>query len=197
MALSTGNVVITSPADDFAATDAGAVYLFNGATGALISTLRGSSGGDNIGNSGVMALGNGNYVVLRPGWDNGVVADAGAATFGSGTTGVAGTITTLNSSLGVTANSNLQGVVADDVNGTFFVRFLEGNSHVRVGSQVDGFPPPVNLSVSASAGTEAGTTAITVTATAPVIGDQTVTRAVTGAGSPRATSRCRAPPSPS
>ena len=47
MALSTGNVVITSPFDDFAAADAGAVYLFNGATGALISTLRGSTAGDN------------------------------------------------------------------------------------------------------------------------------------------------------
>ncbi len=33
VALSTGNVVITSPYDDFGATDAGAVYLFNGATG--------------------------------------------------------------------------------------------------------------------------------------------------------------------
>ena len=36
--LSTGNVVITSPFDDAGGTDAGAVYLFNGATGALIST---------------------------------------------------------------------------------------------------------------------------------------------------------------
>ncbi len=43
VALSTGNVVVTSPFDDFTATDAGAVYLFNGATGALISTLRGST----------------------------------------------------------------------------------------------------------------------------------------------------------
>ncbi len=39
VALSTGNVVITSPYDDFGATDAGAVYLFNGTTGP-ISTLR-------------------------------------------------------------------------------------------------------------------------------------------------------------
>lgn len=44
--------------------------------------------------------------------------------------------------------------------------------------------PSVNLSVSASAGTEAGTTAITVTATASaaVTGDQTVSLAVTGTG---------------
>src|SRR5262245_9391519 len=50
--LSTGNVVITSPFDDFGGTDAGAVYLFNGATGALISTLRGSHTGDMIGSGG-------------------------------------------------------------------------------------------------------------------------------------------------
>ena len=43
VALSTGNVVITSPFDDAGGTNAGAVYLFNGATGALISTLTGSA----------------------------------------------------------------------------------------------------------------------------------------------------------
>lgn len=51
--LSTGNVVVTSPYDDAGGTDAGAVYLFNGATGALISTLTGSSAADNLGNGGV------------------------------------------------------------------------------------------------------------------------------------------------
>src|SRR5260221_10577642 len=54
--LSTGNVVITSPHDNAGGTNAGAVYLFNGATGALISTLRGSTAGDVVGQSGVTAL---------------------------------------------------------------------------------------------------------------------------------------------
>ena len=88
VALSTGNVVITSPFDDFGGTDAGAAYLFNGATGALISTLRGSTGGDNIGLGGVTALANGNYVVRSPLWRNGAVINAGAVTWGSGTAGV-------------------------------------------------------------------------------------------------------------
>src|SRR5881296_103213 len=44
--LSTGNVVILSPGDDAGGTDAGAVYLFNGSTGALISTLVGSTASD-------------------------------------------------------------------------------------------------------------------------------------------------------
>jgi hypothetical protein len=76
-------------------------------------------------------------------------------------------------------------VVADNVNGTFFGRFVEeGGGRVRVGSQVDGFVPNVTLSVSATAGTEAGATVITVTATATaaVTGDATVALAVAGAG---------------
>ncbi len=186
--LSTGNVVITSPFDDFGGTDAGAVYLFNGATGALISTLRGSSANGSVGSGGVTALSNGNYVVRSFNWDNGAATNAGAVTFGSGTTGVSGVITATNSALGLTASTNLQAVVVDNTNSTFFGRFLaEGGGKVRVGSQVDGFAvttTPVNLSVSASAGTEVGQTQITVTLTAAsaVSGDQTVNLVVTGTG---------------
>src|SRR5262245_66553216 len=71
--LSTGNVVITSPFDDAGGTDAGAVYLFNGATGALISTLHGSRENDHVGGGGVTALANGNYVVRSPDVDFGLV----------------------------------------------------------------------------------------------------------------------------
>lgn len=81
--LSTGNVVITAPLDDAGGPDAGAVYLFNGATGALISTLKGSTADDNVGGGGVVALSNGNFVVVSPGWDNGVAVDAGAVTWGT------------------------------------------------------------------------------------------------------------------
>lgn len=86
--LSTGNVVITSPHDDAGGVDAGAVYLFNGATGALISTLRGSQAFDYVGNSGVTALSNGNFVVASRNWHNGAIVNAGAATWGSGVSGV-------------------------------------------------------------------------------------------------------------
>jgi hypothetical protein len=94
--LSSGNVVVTSPFDDAGGTDAGAVYLFNGATGALISTLRGSSASDQIGESiggnsngaqNVLALSNGNFVVRSSSWDNGSAVNAGAVTWGSGVTG--------------------------------------------------------------------------------------------------------------
>ncbi len=98
VALSTGNVVVTSPFDDFNAADAGAVYLFNGATGALISTLRGVSANDNVGLSsggfgGVTALTNGNFVVNSLNWDLDVInTNTGAVTFANGATGFPGAV---------------------------------------------------------------------------------------------------------
>lgn len=96
--LSTGNVVITSPGDDAGGIDFGAVYLFNGATGALISTLTGSSPGDfdasPWGQAAVTPLSNGNYVVTSNG------AQRGAVTFGNGMTGVSGTVSPANSLIG-------------------------------------------------------------------------------------------------
>ncbi len=102
--LSTGNVVITSPYDDAGGTDAGAVYLFNGATGDLISTLVGSRAND-LRNVYVIALSNGNYVVHSPLWDNDAVTDAGAVTFGSGTSGVSGVVSAANSLVGCSVST--------------------------------------------------------------------------------------------
>ena len=123
VALSTGNVVITSPRADIGGTDTGAVYLFNGATGALISTLVGSTESDQVGRSGVTALTNGNYVVSSPNWDNGAVADAGAVTWGNGTTGISGAVSPATSLVGSTANDvvGFHGVTAL-TNGNYVVR---------------------------------------------------------------------------
>ena len=98
--LSTGNVVVTSPYDDAGGTDAGAVYLFNGTTGALISTLRGSSAYDKIGNSKIIKLNNGNFLVCSPNWDNSTAIDAGAVTWGSGVSGISGLVSATNSLVG-------------------------------------------------------------------------------------------------
>ncbi len=100
VALSTGNVVVTAPLDDTAATNAGAVYLFNGATGALISTITGTQVNDQVGSGGVTALNNGNFVILSPRWANGATADVGAATWGSGVTGISGAVSSTNSLIG-------------------------------------------------------------------------------------------------
>ncbi len=105
LALSTGNVVVTSPFDGFAGSQAGAVYLFNGATGALISTLRGGAVNDTVGYDGVTALGNGNYVVGSSPWSN----NTGAVTWGSGTRGVSGVVSVANSLVGSATTDNVGG----------------------------------------------------------------------------------------
>jgi hypothetical protein len=99
-ALTTGNVVVTNPFDDFGGPDAGAVYLFNGLTGALLSALVGSGPGDFVGayyyvdhfgahtGATVTPLSNGNYLVDSPSWNG----NRGAVTWGSGITGVSGAV---------------------------------------------------------------------------------------------------------
>jgi len=67
----------------------GAVYLYNGRTGALISTLTGSTGNDGVG-LGMMVLPNSSYVVSSPNWSNGAVNDVGAVTWCSGDDGLLG-----------------------------------------------------------------------------------------------------------
>lgn len=120
--LSNGNVVAIDYLDDFAATDAGAIYLFNGSTGALISTLTGSQVGDQIGASlgSFHALANGNFVISSNIWDDGAVVDAGAVTWGSATTGVSGVVSSANSLVGAYSGETLSSVVTL-ANGNYLV----------------------------------------------------------------------------
>jgi hypothetical protein len=108
-----------------------------------LSSLVGSTANDQVGNAangGVTALSNGNYVVSSPYWTNGAAANAGAVTWGSGTAGVSGIISTMNSAIGPVANSGLGTVVLDNVNGTFISPFVtDGGGRVGVGSQATGF----------------------------------------------------------
>ena len=145
-ALSNGNyVVISTYWDNGAVANVGAVTWGDGskATGVAVTStnsLIGSKADDQVGSGGVTALSNGNYVVSSRNWDNGAVANAGAVTWGSGSSAVSGAISTANSAVGLTANANLQPVVLDNANATFYVRFLdEVNGKVRVGSQTSGF----------------------------------------------------------
>ncbi|WP_199237588.1 filamentous hemagglutinin N-terminal domain-containing protein, partial [Azospirillum sp. TSH64] len=108
-ALSTGNIVVSASQDDFAATDAGAVYLFNGLTGALISTLTGAYSNDRIGQnpSDITLLANGNFLLNNPYWNNGTISGAGFITWGSGVTGVSGVISAANSLVGTAADDSI------------------------------------------------------------------------------------------
>ena len=126
--LSTGNVVVTNPEDSFAASDAGAVYLFNGRTGALISTLTGSYANDQVGRNGITALtGNGNYVVSSSNWNDNI----GAATWGNGTTGISGAVSSSNSLVGSTSGDNVgnNGITALS-NGNFVVSSPSWNNTI-------------------------------------------------------------------
>src|SRR5262249_40252482 len=77
-------------------------YLFNGASGALISTLSGNvNSGDQVGSGGIRVLTNGNFLISSPDWNG----HTGAVTWGSATTGVSGTVSAANSLLGTSALS--------------------------------------------------------------------------------------------
>jgi hypothetical protein len=112
-ALSNGNYVVRSRYwDNDGVTDAGAVTWGNGATGtsgvvSSTNSLVGSTVDDQVGSGGMAALSNGNYVVTSPHWDNGEVTDAGAATWGNGTTGIGGAVSSSNSLVGSTAEDQV------------------------------------------------------------------------------------------
>ncbi|WP_369406699.1 YDG domain-containing protein, partial [Chromobacterium alticapitis] len=112
--LNNGNIVVASSSDSFGGAQAGAAYLYNGTTGALISTLFGTHANDQVGSGGVTTLSNGNYVVLSPNWTFGSNAKAGAVTWGSAGSGVTGSVSAANSLVGVQANDQvgLTGVIA-------------------------------------------------------------------------------------
>src|SRR5262249_1781443 len=114
--LSNGNVVVTCPNDNFGGTNAGAAYLFNGLTGALISSLVGSSANDQVGTD-VVDLGNGNYVVSSGDWNG----TRGAATWGSGTTGVSDVISQTNSLIGSRAGDFVGDSIFALQNGNYVV----------------------------------------------------------------------------
>ena len=105
--LPNGNFVVSDPA--YAAgpsTQVGAVYLFSGETGALISRLTGSQTNDRVGTT-ITVLANGNFVIQSEYWKNGSAANAGAVTWASAVTGVTGTVSALNSFVGTTASDQV------------------------------------------------------------------------------------------
>ncbi|MFN5589298.1 MAG: beta strand repeat-containing protein [Holosporales bacterium] len=134
--LGNGNIVVASPKDDFVATNAGAGYLYNGTTGALMSSLRGSTASDSVGNGGVTALTNGNYVVRSAGWDKEGISNAGAVTWGNGTTGITGVVSAANSFVGTLANDRVgSSSVTDAGSGRYVVASTDyngGRGNVRL-----------------------------------------------------------------
>jgi hypothetical protein len=78
--------------------------------------LVGSTADDQVSGLAVVTLTNGNYVVLSSDWDNGAATNAGAATWGNGTTGITGTVSVTNSLVGSRANDQVgSGSVGDGI----------------------------------------------------------------------------------
>ena len=128
--LTNGNYVVTDPGyDEGAIVNVGAVHLYNGSTHALISTLKGSTASDVVGNGGIIALSNGNYVIRSQNWDNGAATNAGAVTWCNGTTGVNGIVNSSNSLVGSTTNDNVgnNGTIVLS-NGNYVVRSTVWNN---------------------------------------------------------------------
>ena len=127
-ALSNGNyVVISSYWKNQDAVSVGAATWANGNTGLIgevssANSLVGSSANDTVGEEGVVELANGNYVVVSPSWNNGASLKAGAVTWGSGSSGVRGTISAGNSLVGSSAGDEVgSGVVMPLINGNYAV----------------------------------------------------------------------------
>jgi hypothetical protein len=120
--LPNGNIVVADPGFDGGNADIGAVYLYNGASLALISTLTGSTANDQVGSGGITILSNGNYVVRSPNWDNGGTSNVGAVTFGNASTGVGPTVSPGNSIIGDVANDLVgSGGITALTNGNYVV----------------------------------------------------------------------------
>jgi hypothetical protein len=100
--LTNGNYVVDTP---FWANGVGAVTFGSGTAGvsgavSAVNSLVGSSTDDFVGYGGVTALTNGNYVVSSPNWTNDTPAQLGAVTWGSGTAGISGPVSSTNSLVG-------------------------------------------------------------------------------------------------
>ncbi len=121
IALTNGNYVVDS---DRWNGQAGAATWGNGATGifgvvSAANSLVGESDTDLVGSNGVVALTNGNYVVVSPGWsaDASTGSEIGAITWGDGTMGITGVVSTSNSLVGANPGDSVGGRIAADIGG--------------------------------------------------------------------------------
>lgn len=122
-ALSNGNYVVASASwSNGAVADVGAATWGNGAAGSVGAvsagnSLIGTTRDDHVGIFGIVALTNGNYVVVSTDWDNtaAFAADVGAVTWADGATGLAGAVSPGNSLVGTTGRTLFPAVSGDQV----------------------------------------------------------------------------------
>lgn len=135
--LANGHFVVSTPDwNNGSAMHAGAVTWINADSGlsGVVSpenSLVGTTTSDYVGGyKDVVALSNGNYVVVSSGWSNGGVISAGAVTWGNGNGGTVGAVSPGNSLVGTEANDfvgqdqNLFGGLVVLPNGNYVVSSL-------------------------------------------------------------------------
>jgi hypothetical protein len=147
-------------------TDVGAVYYYNGKTGSLISTLTGSTAGDQVGDGGVMVLGNGSFLIKSLSWHNGSAERAGAVTWVNQSAPLNGVVSAANSLVGSTKNDTVGWDVIELSNSNFVVRSISWNNGSATGAGavtwgngntgVSGVVSAANSLVGSSAGDEIG-----------------------------------------
>ena len=118
--LGNGNILVASPLDDFVATDAGALRLYK-PDGTLLSLLCGSNANDLVGETLTPLGSNNNAVTLTHQWSNAGKADAGAATWIDGTTGLSGIVSETNSLVGSSANDGASSSVIALTNNNYVI----------------------------------------------------------------------------
>ncbi|MBI5090024.1 MAG: hypothetical protein HZB15_14470 [Actinobacteria bacterium] len=166
--LGNGNYVISDYGYDIAgATDVGAVFLYDGRSNRLISTLTGSTTNDRVGVD-VEPVGTGNFVVGSYGWANGAASQAGAATWVNGTTGLNGVVSAANSLVGTRTNDYVGNDIRVLTNGNYVVGsyLWDSATAADVGAAtwadgnvgVTGVVSAANSLVGTTAGDEVGTT---------------------------------------
>ncbi len=130
-ALTNGNYVVDSPEWNVGTEpiifSAGAVTWGNGTTGTVgvvsaANSVVGSNQSDQVGGGGITALPNGNYVVASPDWNS----DIGAATWGNGTTGTRGTVSSTNSLVGSNPQNKVD-LLSDSISGGGITALTNGN----------------------------------------------------------------------
>jgi hypothetical protein len=128
--LNNGHYVVTSPGwDNAAIADAGAATWCDGDLGCIgtvttTNSLFGTIAGNQVGNFGVTALSNGNYVVSSSEWSDGSQPQLGAVTWANGGTGGIGPVSASNSLIGASTSDRIGSVVALS-NGHFVVASYE------------------------------------------------------------------------
>ena len=143
--LSNGNYVVSSPSWDYGTVeDAGAATWGDGTTGTVgavraTNSLHGSTFRNHVG-SKVTALPGGNYLLNSPAWSNGQIVEAGALTWGNGSTGSTGIVSVANSVVGLASNYDLGVLAIDNVN-HHFIYLFSGEGKIRLGSTLDGVTP--------------------------------------------------------